>query len=289
MLKLRTWLLAATGVGAAVYPFLEARRFGLDRISVPVGSGVPQLDILHISDMHMAENDARLAAFVKGLPEKVGVPDLVLATGDLIEGDRSIDITAESLNSLEARLGRAYVLGSHDYYQARFGNYLKYWSPRRRRQIRAARTNTIRFETLLQEKGWIDLSNDSYTIESPDGVVRLAGVDDPYLRRHRTGHIRRGRNEGVAIGLVHTPDVVSQWALAGFDLVVAGHTHGGQVRLPGIGAVVTNCTLPTGLSVGLNRVGSMWLHVSPGLGTGRFQPIRFNCPPRVTLLSLRPG
>jgi predicted MPP superfamily phosphohydrolase len=163
---------------------------------------------------------------------------------------------------------------------------LKYWSPARRGEIHAPRANTTRFETLLQEKGWIDLSNDSYTIQSALGAVRLAGVDDPYLKRHRTGHIRRRRDDALAIGLVHTPDVVSEWALAGFDLVVAGHTHGGQVRLPGIGAVVTNCSLPTGLSVGLNRVGSTWLHVSPGLGTGRFQPIRFNCPPRVTLLSL---
>jgi uncharacterized protein len=287
--KALKWLLGAAGVAGAAYPFLEARSYGLDRIGVPVGPGVPQLDILHISDMHMAENDERLATFVKGLSEKVGVPDLVLATGDLIEGDRSIDIVAETLNSLEARLGRAYVLGSHDYYQSRFRSYLKYWSPAHRGEIRAPRANTIRFETLLQEKGWIDLSNDSYTIESAAGPVRLTGVDDPYLKRHKTGHIRRGGGDGIAIGLVHTPDVVSEWALAGFDLVIAGHTHGGQVRFPGIGAVVTNCSLPTGLSVGLSRVGSTWLHVSPGLGTGRFQPIRFNCPPRVTLLSLQPS
>jgi predicted MPP superfamily phosphohydrolase len=280
------WLLGAAAVAAA-YPFVEARRYGLDRTTVPVGRGVPQLDILHISDMHMAEHDEKLAKFVTGLPDKIGVPDLVLATGDLIESDRGIDITVETLNSLEARLGRAYVLGSHDYYQSRFRSYMKYWSRAHRGEIRAPRANTVRFETLLQEKGWIDLSNDEYTIASPRGTVRLSGVDDPYLKRHRTGHIRRRRDDSLAIGLVHTPDVVSEWALAGFDLVLAGHTHGGQVRLPGIGAVVTNCSLPTGLSLGLNRVGSTWLHVSPGLGTGRFQPIRFNCYPRVTLLSLR--
>jgi predicted MPP superfamily phosphohydrolase len=91
----------------------------------------------------------------------------------------------------------------------------------------------------------------------------------------------------VAIGVVHTPDVVSEWALGGYDLVLAGHTHGGQVRIPGVGAVVTNCTLPPALAAGLHRIGGAWLHVSPGLGTGRFSPIRFNCRPEATLLRLR--
>jgi predicted MPP superfamily phosphohydrolase len=275
------------GAALAAYPFLEARRYGLERVTVPVAAGVPALDILHISDMHMGEKDARMAAFVKALPDEIGIPDLVIATGDLVENDRGIAPAAEVLNALEARLARAYVLGSHDYYQSRFRSYVKYWSPARRGEIRAPRADNVRFETLLQEKGWIDLMNRDETIDSAHGKIRLAGVDDPYLRRHTTDHIRRATDEVMAIGLVHTPDVVSEWALAGFDLVLAGHTHGGQVRIPGIGAVVTNCTLPTGLGMGLNRVGSTWLHVSPGLGTGRFQPIRFNCYPRVTLLSLR--
>lgn len=283
----RTWkYLAAAGL--AVYPFLEARRYGLERVVVPVRPGIPPLDILHISDMHMGAHDESMATFVKGLPEEVGIPDLVLATGDLIESNAGIDLAADALNSLEARMARAYVLGSHDYYQSRFRSYAKYWSGRRQ-EIRAPRADSARFEMALQEKGWIALTNDETVVESPRGPIRLSGVDDPYLRRHRTDHIRTRGDEALAIGLVHTPDVVSEWALNGFDLVLAGHTHGGQVRIPGFGAVVTNCSLPTGLSVGLNRVGSTWLHVSPGLGTGRFQPIRFACPPRATLLSLHPA
>jgi predicted MPP superfamily phosphohydrolase len=116
--------------------------------------------------------------------------------------------------------------------------------------------------------------------------VRVAGVDDPYLGRARTGHLHRAPDDVVAIGLMHAPDVVSAFVLAGFDLVLAGHTHAGQVRLPGIGAVVTNCSLPTGLAGGAHRVGDAWLHVSPGLGTGSFAPIRFRARPEVTLLRL---
>ena len=289
----KTWKTVALLGAVGAYPFFEARRYGLDKVVVPVGPGVPELDVLHISDLHLARRDARRAAFVASLPDRIGTCDLVLATGDLIEDNSGIDIAAEVLNAIEARLGRAYVLGSHDYYQARFRSYAKYWAGGERAAIRAPRADSERLESLLRDKGWIPLTNDSVVLESGRGdsgrnkKIRLAGVDDPYLGRQRTDHISRSGDEVFAIGLVHSPDVVSEWALAGFDLVVAGHTHGGQVRLPGIGAVVTNCSLPTGLSVGLNRVGGIWLHVSPGLGTGRFQPIRFNCPPRVTLLSLR--
>ena len=88
---------------------------------------------------------------------------------------------------------------------------------------------------------------------------------------------------------MHAPDVVSDFALAGFDLVLAGHTHGGQVRIPPFGALVTNSSLPPALARGLSRVGNMWLHVSPGLGTSRFSPARFACPPEATLLQLVPA
>jgi predicted MPP superfamily phosphohydrolase len=114
-------------------------------------------------------------------------------------------------------------------------------------------------------------------------------VDDPYLGRHSTSHIARAEGECAAIALVHAPDVVSEWALNGFDLIVGGHTHGGQLRLPGWGSLVTNCRLPNALSQGLHRIGHTWLHVSPGLGQSRFSPIRFWCRPEATLLRLVPG
>ncbi len=92
----------------------------------------------------------------------------------------------------------------------------------------------------------------------------------------------------LALGLVHSPDVVTEWVLNGFDLIVAGHTHGGQLRLPLKGALVSYSSLPAPRASGLSRVGDGWLHVSPGLGTSKFTPVRFLCRPEATLLQLRP-
>lgn len=284
--------LLAAGLGAALagagYAFYEPYRYRLSCRDLDIASGA-RLTVLHLSDTHMSGGDGRLVRWLEALPEMLSdVPDLVLATGDLIQGDDGIGPLVAALGDIEARLGRFYVLGSHDYYQSSFQSYTKYWTARRG-EIRAAPADTKRLEDGLQAGGWVSLNNRTEMIESEQGRIRLAGVDDPYLDRHSTGHIERASSDVAAIGLVHAPDVVSQWLLNGFDLVVAGHTHGGQVRLPLVGAVVTNCSLPATLASGAHRIGSGWLHVSPGLGSGRFSPIRFNCRPEATLLRLGPS
>lgn len=276
------------GLAVAIYAALEPYLYTFSTHELKVSSYVPPLSVLHLSDTHLGAKDHRLASWLERLPDEIGeLPDLVLATGDMIENDPGIDPLVEALSHFEARLGRFYVLGGHDYYQSTFQAYTRYWTGRRG-QIRAPRADSDRLIERLDSLGWVDLTNTSSTIASDAGTIRIAGVDDPYLNRHTTEHIHRAESEVAAIGLVHSPDVVSEWMLNGFDLVVAGHTHGGQVRLPGVGAVVTNCSLPPALARGPHRIGSGWLHVSPGLGTGRFSPIRFNCRPEATLLRLIP-
>jgi predicted MPP superfamily phosphohydrolase len=80
--------------------------------------------------------------------------------------------------------------------------------------------------------------------------------------------------------------VLDAWSADGVDLLLAGHTHGGQVRLPGYGAIVTNCGIDRARAKGLSTYESSWLHVSPGLGTSPYAPIRFACRPEATLLRL---
>ena len=280
------WALAA-GAAAFLYGLYEPYLFRLMCKDVPVEWDGPPLDVLHISDTHLSARDGRLAAWLHNLPERLEkTPDLVIATGDLIQGDDAIDPVVTLLAGIQATFGRYYVLGSHDYYVSAGPSYTKYFS--KDRSVRSTiRTDVDRLERGLQEKGWISLTNRTETVEVHGRTVRLSGVDDPYLDRHDTSHVGRAAEDDLAIALVHAPNVVSEWALAGFDLVLAGHTHGGQVRIPFAGALVTNSELPTGLASGLHRIGRTWLHVSPGLGTGKYTPLRFLTRPEATLLRVR--
>ena len=236
----------------------------------------------------MRAGSRRLQNWLSELPRLIGkAPDLTLATGDLIEDDSGIDSVVDALTGLQGRLGSFYVFGSHDYYQSKFQAYTKYMTGKR--PVNAPRADTDRLVAGLEAGGWKPVINSTEAVETDGGRVRITGVDDPYINRHRTGHIAREPDDVLAIGLTHAPDVVSEYALPGYDLVLGGHTHGGQVRIPGLGAIVTNCTLPAGLAGGLNQVGSTWLHMSPGLASGRFAPIRFNCRPEATLIRLRPS
>lgn len=276
------------GAGAVAYAFVERHLYHLVRKPVPVDGACPPLTILHVSDTHLTARDGKLARFLARLPEEVGTPDLVLATGDMIEDDGGIEPLLEALEGLRGRLGRFYVLGSHDYYQAKVKAPTRYFMAPRG-PSGARRADIDRFEAGLASQGWTSLVNRTELLPyEGGGTIRLSGVDDPYLGRHRTDHIERGGDDVLAIGMTHAPDVVSEWILAGFDLVLAGHTHGGQIRSPLAGALVTNSSLPAALAGGLHRVGAGWLHVSTGLGTSRYAPIRFLARPEATLLELVP-
>ena len=274
------------GVAGAAYALYEPYRFRLMTKEVPLRPGAPAFTVLHVSDLHLRASAHRLMSFLEQLPDELGeVPDLVIATGDFVEADSSMKDVVSLLARLEARVGRFFVYGSHDYFRATRPSYTKYFTGRS--TLKPIRRDVTPMTEALEAKGWRNLTNRTEIVESPHGKIRVSGVDDPYLKWHRTEHIER-RDEALAIGVVHAPDVVSEWILNGFDLVVAGHTHAGQVRLPVVGALVTNCSLPTELASGLSRIGPGWLHVSPGLGHGRFTPIRFGARPEVTLLRLNP-
>jgi uncharacterized protein len=280
------------GLGIAAYAAAETYSYRLTVKQVTVATSGPSWRVLHLSDLHLSAGRRKLRNWLQTLPEAAGHIDLALATGDLIDDDSGIDPLFDAFERITAAHGRYYVLGSHDYFQSTLRGLMaglnKLYAARRDPET-SRPADTTRLEDGLQSRGWVSLANTYDVIATDAGSVRVAGLDDPFLKRQNTDHIRRDPDDALAIGMVHSPDVVSEWALAGFDLVLAGHTHGGQVRAPGVGALVTNCTLPTGLASGLHRVGSTQLHVSPGLGTSKFAPIRFLCPPEATVLELRPS
>ena len=151
------------------------------------------------------------------------------------------------------------------------------------------------------------MRGDTATLDTPAGRVFAGGFDDPHLDttvlpdpasvapRVSSGGAE-GSSEGAGgstdavlhLGVVHAPYLAALDVLvdAGHDLLLAGHTHGGQVRLPGIGALTANCDLPLDQARGLSAYRGRSLHVSPGLGHNRYFPFRFACRPEATLLEL---
>jgi uncharacterized protein len=182
------------------------------------------------------------------------------------------------------------VLGSNDYWAPRFRSWFSYFRGPSSRAPRSAGRNPWReLVAGLEDQGWLVLSNRRERL----GDVELAGMDDPHIRRDNPRVAVPGDGDAarLRIGLVHSPyrHSLDAFERNGYRLLLAGHTHGGQVRLPGVGALVTNCDLPRERVRGLSRWGSSWLHVSAGLGTSKYAPFRFACRPEASLLELVPA
>jgi len=141
------------------------------------------------------------------------------------------------------------------------------------------------------ERGWLDLTHTRRDLEVAGLHLSVAGVDDPHLKRDRYDTVAGPANAAanLTLGLTHSPEprVLDRFAADGYQLVLAGHTHGGQLCLPFYGALVTNCELDRSRAKGASRWGAdMQLHVSAGIGTSPYAPVRFCCRPEATLLTL---
>jgi predicted MPP superfamily phosphohydrolase len=278
-------LAAAVGAGGLAYGFLESRLYRTRAYVVPVlPPDAREISILQVSDLHLRLSNQRLIRFLDSLAKEQY--DLVLATGDLLGHPNAVEECLRLLNGLDARMGRYFVFGSSDYYSPVLKSYFDYFLGRR---THGTRRNPIRrFREGLIVAGWRDLTNTSISVELDDIRTQVVGMDDPWLHRDDRSVLVRDDDAEFAMVVVHDPAPYRDAADAGFDLVIAGHTHGGQVRVPFYGAVVTNSTVPRRLARGLSRVGESWLFVTPGLGTGKFAPFRFLCRPEASLLHLRP-
>jgi len=247
--------------------------------------GQPPCSILHLSDFHLLARDTRRQRFLAELAE---LPvDLVVVTGDILGEPAALEVALESLRRFRPRTGAVAVLGSNDYYSPRFKNYFAYFLPRRPRRLPKAHNPWRELVDGLERMGWLVLSNQRARV----GDLELAGMNDPHIRLDDTAVVVPPNGDGtrVRIGVIHSPYQrnLDAFERSGYQVVLAGHTHGGQVRLPGIGALVTNCDLPRDRVRGLSRWGSSWLHVSAGLGTSKYAPFRFACRPEATLLTLQ--
>ena len=294
---------AAAGATLAYASVVERNWFVLRQAEVPVlPAGASPLRVLHISDMHLTPGRKRLMAWVASLADLE--PDLVVNTGDSIAHPDAIEYLVGSLGPLLDRPG-VFVFGSNDLYRPTPKNPARYlWETSARRYPR--NEPDLPWQKLgdtLAGAGWLDVNNRSGRIKAGGLDIAVAGVHDPHLKRDRYERVA-GQADPVAdlrLGIMHTPEprILDRFTADGYDLLFAGHTHGGQLRIPGYGALVTNCSIDRARVSGLHQnpaEGSpaldghrAWLHVSAGLGTSPWAPARFACRPEATLLTLVPA
>ncbi len=291
---------AAAGVALTAYAAWEARQYTLRRVEVPLlPEGARPLRVLHLSDIHMTPGQRRKQEWLAGLATLR--PDLIVNTGDNLAHAASVPVVLDALGALLDVPG-VFVFGSNDYFSPTVRNPLRYLLPDDgRRKVGPAKLPWPELREAFTAAGWADLTNRREVVKVGDLALAFAGVDDPHLRYDRLEDVAgpADAHADVRLGIAHAPylRVLDQFAADGYDAVLAGHTHGGQVCLPGVGALTTNCDLDTGRAKGLHRhpagsadgdPGSTWLHVSAGIGTSPYARIRVACRPEASLLTLVP-
>jgi uncharacterized protein len=218
--------------------------------------------LLQLSDLHVDIN----AQFVDALIERVRLLDydLCVITGDYRASTFGpFEPTLARLERLRPHLkGSVFgVLGDHD---------------------------TLRLVPRMEAMGYTLLINECTKIERGGEAIYLAGIDDPHF--YRLENFQRATHkvprDAVSILLSHTPETYRQAAHAGFNLMLCGHTHGGQICLPGGIPIITLAKSPRALARGLWHFQSMTGYTSAGTGTS-IVDVRLNCPPEVTLHRLR--
>jgi predicted MPP superfamily phosphohydrolase len=278
----------AMGVAGLVYARWEAQRFTLRRANLPLlAPGQAALRLLHISDLHLVPGQTRKREWVHSLRELR--PDAVIATGDFLSHQEAVPDALDALEPLFDIPG-AFVLGSNDYFAPKPINPAKYFLGPSQLQPRRPMLPWGDLVAGLRGAGWHDLSNARAKMQVAGRYMDIRGVDDPHISRDNYADVAGPFDAGadITMGVTHAPylRVVDSMADDGAQLVLAGHTHGGQLRVPGVGALVTNCDLPPAKARGLSRHRSAFLHVSAGLGTSPYAPIRFACPPEATLITV---
>lgn len=273
---------------------IERNWFALRSLDVPVlPAGTRPLRILHLSDAHLTPGRTRLLSWLRSLDATE--PDLVVNTGDSIAHRDSVRPFLDALGPLLDRPG-AFVYGSNDFFSPVLKNPARYlWRTSASEQLR--KTPDLPWAELGQgmaSAGWLDLNNRRGRLKAGELDIEVAGVDDAHASRDRYEEIAGPADPAadLRLGVMHSPEprLLDRFTEDGFDLLLAGHTHGGQVCLPLAGTLATNCGIDRARARGLSRhpaaSGPAWLHVSAGLGTSPRAPFRLCCRPEATLLTL---
>lgn len=288
------WAILGLGVATFLWASLiERNRYTVQRDELAIlPTGAKPIRVLHISDLHVAPWQKRKLAWLNKL-ERLS-PDLVVNTGDNLGHRNAIRPVLDALEPL-LKVPGVFVNGSNDYHAPEIRNPIAYLtkpsSPTHKEVL-----PTSRMTDVFEAKGWLNLNNRSGFLNISGSRIGFLGLDDPHDQLAWYETLGRQQSEvgkqDLVVGVAHAPylRVIDEFGAHGANLVFAGHTHGGQVCLPGLGAIITNCDLPAKYAKGLSQheVGAnkVWLNVCAGLGTSIFAPVRLFCAPEVRLLTL---
>jgi len=301
------WGLGLAGVAAAAWGvFVERTRFQLREETVPIlDAGATPIRVLHLSDLHLAPWHHNTVSWVSKLADLE--PDLIIGTGDFFGHKDALPTIADTLRPF-AGIPGVVVHGSNDLIAPRPVNPLKYLWEESGGGMSGERVDFEGLRRLYTDTlGWHDIDNQAVTLEIAGQVVELIGVGDAHVGRDDLAALNTAVEQGresspvrhqsnrpstTTVGVTHAPyqKVLNSLVNHGAELILAGHTHGGQVQLPGLGALTTNCDLPTAYARGFHTWShgprASYLNVSAGLGTSIYAPVRLWCPPEAILLTL---
>jgi uncharacterized protein len=290
------WALAVSAaLGLGYSGLIERGRLWVDRQVITVSRARPDfcVRILHLSDLHVDGYSPfrrwrlrRLAGILQALEF-----DVLAFSGDLIDDEGGVEAGAAFLGRVAAGRPAFAVLGNHDYHHYPWWqNILDVHVLRDHGLVRdvAIDQDVARIERLYAGAGVELLTNRGHLLRLSDAEFWLAGVDDLLMgapNLNRTTTAEGAPAEAPRVLIAHHPDLFPWAEMAGFDLVLSGHTHGGQIRLPFVGPLLTGSSLERRMIAGLTRNHRGTLHVSRGLG--ETIPVRFNCPLHATVVEVR--
>lgn len=298
---LGTAALAALAWGSLV----ERNRFTVRRDTVPVlDPAARPITVLHLSDLHMAPWQTGKQEWIRTLTDDE--PDLIVSTGDLLGHEQGLEGIKRALDVFQGIPG-VFVHGSNDFFAPSPKNPFSYLLESSAPQKTPVKLDTEALDAYLESLGWLNLDNTARAMTINGSRLEFLGVNDAHRHWDRLdllpGALDEMREnvgwsddpsgpEAVTIGLTHAPyqRVLNSFVNHGTDVIFAGHTHGGQVQVPGFGALVTNCDLPRqyvrGLHVWHHAFNAAYLEVSAGIGTSIYAPVRFSCPPEAVVVTL---
>lgn len=284
MIKLGFFAATLGGIAYAYGTLFERHWPQVNHVPLTVTGLASTLDglrIVQISDLHVSSSED--VRFLRQIVDQVNAlqPDIVAITGDFVTHQKpsELDQIGDVLTQLSARYGVYAVPGNHDY---RGGG--------KRAPNTIIQGSIEQVRAMLTRANIQDLSNRACTIAIDNAQLTLAGVDDVWARRSRLDQLlpQLPDDNQPVILLAHEPDFADIAAATGrFTLQLSGHTHGGQVRAPFIGAL-TGVTHGMRYIMGLYDLETMKLYVNRGIGTVGL-PVRFLCRPEIALITLHPA